>query len=70
MIKSAAVGDLYRIYAYVQKTGAGFYYVDIPEDFVLRGEEVFDPELMRALFDLGYQTAISGDFWQDAPPGF
>ena len=70
MIKSAAGGDLYRIYAFTQKRGIGFHYVSIPEDFVLRSEEVPDPELMRALFDFGYQTAISGDFWQDAPPGF
>jgi hypothetical protein len=70
MIKSAAVGDLYRIYAFLNKRGIGFHYVGIPEDFVLEGDEVFDPEVMRALFDLGYKTAISGDFWQDKPPGF
>ena len=29
------------------------------------GTEVFDPEYMSALFDYGYNRALSGEAWRD-----
>ncbi|TDJ71737.1 MAG: patatin-like phospholipase family protein [Proteobacteria bacterium] len=69
MIKTAAVDDLFRMYAYTQREQLGFKYIDIPDDFESRAQEPFDPEEMGRLFETGYQLALSGDVWQTIPPG-
>ncbi len=69
MIKSAAVDDLFRMYAFTQREKMGFKYVDIPEDFEFRAQEAFDSEEMNRLFETGYQLALSGDVWETTPPG-
>ena len=69
MVKSAAVGDLYRIYAFTQREKIDFHYVDIPDDLVVVEEEAFDPAAMNALFDAGYRLGLSSDPWAKAPPG-
>ena len=69
LIKSQTIGDLFRIYTYTEQRGIAFNYVGIPEDFVLEGDEAFDPEVMKTLFDLGYRLITSGNPWHDAPPG-
>jgi hypothetical protein len=42
----------------------------IPEDFSVVPREMFDPEHMKALFDLGFRMARSESPWAVAPPGF
>ena len=69
MIKTAAVNDLFRMYAFTQREKMGFKYVDIPEDFESRAQEAFDSEEMNRLFETGYQLALSGDVWETTPPG-
>jgi len=68
--KAAIVGDLFRIYAATQREGAGYHWVTIPEEFDLRGNEVFDPVKMSALYDLGYEVARGGPPWRTGPPFF
>ena len=63
-------GDLYRIYAIAQREGIKFRLVFIPSDFELQDPVNFDPVSMEKLFDLGYRMAISGDPWQNHPPGY
>ncbi len=63
-------GDLYRIYNIAQREGIKFKLVFIPSDFELRPSEIFDPVIMEKLFDLGYHMALSGDPWQNHPPGY
>jgi len=46
----------------------GFRYVAIPDDFESQADEVFDPQEMNRLFELGYETGLSGTAWQDRPP--
>jgi len=70
MIKSAAVSDLYRIYAFAQREAVNFHYVDIPDELVFVEEEAFDPDAMNTLFDAGYKLGLSADPWEKAPPGF
>ena len=70
MIKTSAVGDLYRIYAFARHENAQFNYVAIPPDFEFKAQELFDPEEMNRLFEVGCRLALSGDPWQKAPPGF
>jgi len=47
-----------------------FKLVFIPSDFELQPSEIFDPVIMGKLFDLGYHMALSGDPWQNHPPGY
>jgi len=70
MIKAAVVGDLYRIYAFTQRDGVDFHYVDIPDDYQSRSKEFFDKEEMSRLFEIGYQLAQSDAPWRSNLPGF
>ena len=67
MIKFAAINDLYRLYVTTDAARLGFRYVAIPDDFESEADEVFDPQEMRRLFELGYETGLSGTAWQDTP---
>ena len=69
MIKSAAVSDLYRIYAFAQRENINFHYIGIPDELKFVEEEVFDPVVMNTLFDAGYKLGLSADPWEKAPPG-
>jgi hypothetical protein len=70
MIKAAAVGDLYRIYAFTRRDGMGFHYVDIPDDYQPRSKEFFDQEEMNRLFEIGYRLGRSDNPWISTLPGF
>jgi hypothetical protein len=70
MIKATVVGDLYRIYAFTQRDGMGFHYVDIPDDYESQSKELFDKEEMNRLFEIGYQLALSDAPWRSNLPGF
>jgi len=70
MIKTSAVGDLYRMYAFTSRDGIGFNYTDIPDDYEPRSTELFDQAEMNRLFQVGYQLAMSGNPWRSTPPGF
>jgi hypothetical protein len=63
-------GDLYRIHTLAEREGIKFKLVFIPSDFELQPSELFDPEVMEKLFDLGYHMALTGNPWQNYPPGY
>jgi hypothetical protein len=67
--RTAALGDLFRIYSYAQSEQAGFQWITIPDHVVMGGEEVFDPTEMQALYDVGFGMATSGIGWYTLPPG-
>jgi hypothetical protein len=67
MIKSASLNDLIRIYQFAERDNIDFNYAGIPDDFIFESKEVFDPEEMNALFEIGYQKVRDGDLWQKAP---
>ena len=67
--RSAVIGDLFRIYTFTLREGAGFQWVTIGREVNLDGAETFDPEKMRELYDIGYQAALSGPQWITMPPG-
>jgi len=70
IIRTQGLGDLYRIYLGAVRDNANFKLAYIPEDFELESDELFDPEYMSALFDLGYEQARNGYNWSSTPPGF
>ena len=69
LLKSYGVGDLYRLYAIARRDRLEYNLTYIPDSFRETPKELFDPEYMRKLFDLGYQTGLSGVAWQNVPPG-
>jgi len=70
MIKSAVVGDLYRIFAFTNRDDIGFFYTDIPDDYEPQSTNSFDQAEMNRLFEVGHQLAQSENPWQINPPGF
>lgn len=69
LLTNQSIGDLYRIYTNAQKEGIKFKLVYIPSDFELESSQIFDPVVMEKLFERGYQMALAGDPWLNAPPG-
>jgi hypothetical protein len=69
MINYQGIGDMYRIYAFMQERGNDYNLAFIPGDFRPVAKEDFDPEAMRALFDRGYKDAVKGYNWHKTPPG-
>ncbi|HRH85795.1 MAG TPA: patatin-like phospholipase family protein [Rubrivivax sp.] len=68
--RTAALGDLFRIYGYAQQEQANFQWVTIPNDVAMDGgDEAFDPMKMQMLYDVGYRMARTGGAWATAPPG-
>lgn len=67
--RTAALGDLFRIHSYAQQEGASFRWITIPDDVIMGGNEVFDPEQMQKLYDFGYQQGVGGGGWFTEPPG-
>jgi hypothetical protein len=58
--RAAMVGSLFRIYAFARLAEADFHWITIPDGVEIEGSEVFDPVLMRALYDVGYALARKG----------
>jgi predicted acylesterase/phospholipase RssA len=69
MIKTAAIGDLYRIKSFTERDGVDFYFADVPPDYVAGSKEPFDQAEMNRLFEIGYRQGFSGTAWKTAPPG-
>jgi hypothetical protein len=67
--RAAAVGDLFRIYAYAQREDAAFRWVTLPEHVDMQADEIFDPRQMQTLYDLGFRMAAGGGDWNTLPPG-
>ncbi len=67
--RAAALGDLFRIYAYAQREEGSFHWITIPRDVNMVGEEVFDPVQMQKLYDLGLRMAGGARTLVHAPAG-
>jgi hypothetical protein len=66
---SAVIGDLFRIYTLALREGSGFHWITIDENVKLTRNEVFDPVVMRQLYDTGYAAALADRVWNIVPPG-
>ena len=69
LVRTQGMGDLYRLYLRTQRDGIDYNLAYIPEDFTMKSKELFDPEYMGQLFDLGYRMAEGGYPWKKGPPG-
>ncbi len=68
LIRTQGIGDLYRIFLLAKRDGLDFNLAFIPDDFNVPMNEIFDPEYMQSLFDLGYRMAKDGYPWSKSPP--
>ena len=41
----------------------------IPDSVDMSSDEVFDPVMMRSLYELGLRMAASGSYWNTSMPG-
>jgi hypothetical protein len=65
---SGMINDLFRIFAVTTFERSGFFWTTIPNGVEMRGDETFDPVLMRQLYDLGFEAARAGPAWRTRPP--
>jgi predicted acylesterase/phospholipase RssA len=68
LIRTQGLGDLSSIYLLAQRDGGTFQLVYVPDDFDVDYDEMFDPDYMRALYDLGYAIGKGGIDWAQLPP--
>ncbi len=69
IVRTQGVGDIYREYLAAKKFGFDFYLASIPADFDAENKELFDRGYMQELYKLGYDKAVGGYPWANAPPG-
>lgn len=68
LLFNSAIDNLYELYATAQSLGFRFQAVWVPETFTMEEPEPFDPGFMSALYEVGYDIGLKGDFWSDYPP--
>ncbi|MFC0179411.1 patatin-like phospholipase family protein [Thorsellia kenyensis] len=68
--KAAAVGDIHRLYSLALRQNYDFAWITIPLGIDLtEGEQLFDPVLMKKLYDVGYSLSKPEIPWRALPPG-
>ncbi len=70
IVHMQGIGDLYREYLGARMFAFDFNLAHIPQEFDVESDELFDPEYMRALYQIGYELTVNGYRWQKTPPGF
>ncbi len=68
LIRRQATDDLHRIYLLARRDGIDFNLAYIPGDFNAPQKEIFDPEYILELFNLGYSMGRDGYPWSKVPP--
>ena len=70
LMRYQGIGDLIRLYRRSKRDGMDYNLTYIPPSWTRQEGEAFDPEYMRALFEVGYEEGKAGGRWKKAPPGF
>ena len=65
LIRTQGIGDLYQMATLAKRDGLNFYLAYIPGEFNHKPKEMFDPEYMVKLYDLGFRLAKEGNLWVD-----
>jgi len=69
LIRTQGIGDLFRLYVIAEKNNFDYFLAHVPNDFHVETDELFDPDYMRPLFQIGYQQGLRGGCWRSTPPG-
>jgi hypothetical protein len=62
------MGDINLIYALTERDDAEFRLASIPASFTMQSSKPFDPNYMRALFQVGFKLGYQGRSWARTPP--
>jgi hypothetical protein len=68
LTKNQGMGDLNQIFAMTERDGAAFRLASIPSSFNFKAAKSFDPDYMKALFDVGQRLGAEGNRWARTPP--
>jgi hypothetical protein len=68
LVRRQGADDLLRIYLLARRDGIDFNFAYIPDDFNAPQKEIFDPQYMHDLFNLGYRMGRDGYPWSKLPP--
>ena len=69
LIRTQGIGDLFRLYVTAQENGFRYYLAHVPNDYQMATDELFDPDYMRPLYQIGYEQGKRGGCWLSKPPG-
>lgn len=69
LIRTQGIGDLFSEYIGARANDFDYNLAFIPGSFNAVPNEMFDPEYMNALYQLGYDLASKGYPWKKRPPG-
>jgi len=69
LIRTQGIGDLFRLYVTAQYNKFHYYLAHVPNDFYRKTDEMFDPDYMRPLYQIGYEQGKQGGCWYATPPG-
>jgi predicted patatin/cPLA2 family phospholipase len=70
MMKAQSWSDMLRLRNNARRDEVTFKYISLPHNFESKGDEMFDPEEMKRMYDLGYKIATSDNPWQEEIPLF
>ena len=62
LINQQSIGNVQQIFLTARRDKMDFRLSAIPPEFDVESREAFDPDYMRALYDLGYKIGRAGDF--------
>ena len=65
LIRSQGFGDIFQMATLAKRDGLNFYLAYIPKEFEHESKEMFDPEYMTKLYELGFRMAKEGNPWLD-----
>lgn len=68
LMKAQSWGDMLRLYGTAKRDNVDFHYISLPYGYEAKGNEMFDPEEMKRLYELGYSIATSDNPWQKEIP--
>jgi len=69
LIRTQGIGDLFRLYVTAQNNKFHYYLAHVPNDFHRETDEMFDPDYMRPLYQIGHEQGKLGGCWYSTPPG-
>jgi hypothetical protein len=69
MLAASGANDVLRVNFLTNRDDVDYNLAYIGSDFKVPRGHLFDQAYMRALYDYGYQQAITGRAWHKTPPG-
>ena len=69
LLKYQGKGNVLNIAAAAERDGFDFNFTSVPAEFDVPSKDMFDPQYMRSLYEVGYEQALSGEAWLKVSEG-